>query len=245
MPTIRYQERNFWGDDATEMMLACAHANGDEAIYPAKAIAASAALPQGISRKAAAPAPAAAHSLEPRLPYKPLDLAEPAELVAAVRKRRGGDLIELDRMLLYSPALTEGWNYYLNAVRTRLSLAPKLGEMVICTVAVLNRADFEFGQHAPLFVAAGGTAAQTDALADPHRAASSTDLFTAAECAALQLCIEMTTQVQVSEATFARCREQIEPQALVELVGTIAAYNMVSRFLVALNIHAQPTSPAG
>jgi len=34
--------------------------------------------------------------------YQPMDLAEPAELVAAIRKRRGGKFINLDRMLLHS-----------------------------------------------------------------------------------------------------------------------------------------------
>ena len=39
----------------------------------------------------------------PRLPYVPLDIAEPKEVVAAVRARRGGTLLNLDRILLHSP----------------------------------------------------------------------------------------------------------------------------------------------
>ena len=46
----------------------------------------------------------------PRIPYLPADIAEPAELVAAIRKRRGGELINLDRLLLYSPPVAAGWN---------------------------------------------------------------------------------------------------------------------------------------
>ena len=92
----------------------------------------------------------------PRVPYVPADLAEPADLVAAIRARRGGHLLNLDRMLLRSPPLARGWNAYLRAVRSELTLAPRLAELAMCVVAVLNGADYEFGQHAPLFVKAGG-----------------------------------------------------------------------------------------
>ena len=38
----------------------------------------------------------------PRLPYLDDDQVGPADLVAAVRKRRGGELLALDRMLAVS-----------------------------------------------------------------------------------------------------------------------------------------------
>ena len=44
--------------------------------------------------------------------------------------------------------------------------------------------------------------------------------------------------MQVSDATFAAAKAALPTeQALVELIGTIATYNMVSRFLVALDLH--------
>ncbi|HVL55319.1 MAG TPA: carboxymuconolactone decarboxylase family protein, partial [Burkholderiaceae bacterium] len=59
----------------------------------------------------------------PRIPYVPADIAEPRVIVDAVRARRGGTLLELDRMLLRSPPLAAGWNAMLGAVRRELSLA--------------------------------------------------------------------------------------------------------------------------
>ncbi|MFZ9525894.1 MAG: carboxymuconolactone decarboxylase family protein, partial [Burkholderiaceae bacterium] len=91
----------------------------------------------------------------PHIPYLPEDLKEPADVVDAIRKRRGGELLHLDRMLLHSPAFARGWNVFLGAVRTELSLSPKLRELSMCTVAVLNGAEYEFVQHAPLFIKAG------------------------------------------------------------------------------------------
>ena len=172
-----------------------------------------------------------------RLPYVAADVAEPAELVAAIRKRRGGRLLNLDRMLLHSPALAAGWNAYLRAVRSELSLDPMLRELAMCGVASLNGADYEFIHHAPELLAAGGTEAQVEALRHPE--AARRELFDARGAAALQLTIEMTRAVRVSEAKFAAVRAELGEQATVELVAVIAAYNMVSRFLVALGVEPE------
>ena len=174
-----------------------------------------------------------------RIPYVPKDLAEPADLVAAIRERRGGQLLELDRMLLHSPALARGWNVFLRAARTELTLDPKLRELVMCVVAVLNGAEYEFDQHAPLFVAAGGTDAQLRALRDPDAAQRDSALFDPRERAALALSVEMTRHVRVSDTTFAEVRSLLSERHVVELVAVVAIYNMVSRFLVALGVEPE------
>jgi alkylhydroperoxidase family enzyme len=61
-------------------------------------------------------------------------------------------------------------------------------------------------------------------------------------CAVLQLTLEMTRKVQVSHACFQRVQQALgSTQAQVELVGVIAAYNMVSRFLEALLVAPEAT----
>lgn len=174
-----------------------------------------------------------------RIPYVPLNVSEPAELVSAIRKRRGGTLLNLDRMLLHSPGLASGWNAHLGAVRTGLSLDPKLREIAMCVVAVLNGAEYEFIQHAPVFVKAGGSQAQVDAMRDPDVAMHDAALFDAGERAAIALTVEMTRNVRVRDATFAEVRASLSEQQTVELVGVIATYNMVSRFLVALGVEPE------
>ncbi len=176
-----------------------------------------------------------------RIPAVPDDQLAPADVVEAIRKRRGGGLLNLDRMLLNSPAYAVGWNTFMGAVRTGLSLNPKLRELAICAVAVINRADYELVQHAPELLAAGGTQAQLDRLLDMDAAAADATLFDAAERAVLALTIEMTRNVQVSDACFAQLRQALpKAQEQVELAGVIAAYNMVSRFLEALQVPPEP-----
>ena len=185
----------------------------------------------------------------PRIAAVPDRALGPPQLVEALRQRRGGKLLNLDRMLLNSPAYAEGWNAFMGAVRSGLSLDARLRELAICAVAVLNRADYEWQQHAPLLLAAGGNQAQldalrdvdalreVDALGDVDTALHNSTLFDAAERAVLELCVQMCRQVQVSDACFARVQAALgTAQQQVELVGVIAAYNMVSRFLEALQV---------
>jgi len=173
----------------------------------------------------------------PRIPYKTDAEAGPPELVAAIRRRRGGALGALDRMLLYSPPFAAGWNEMLGRVRNELDLAAPLRELAMCAVAVLNGAEYELHHHGPLLLAQGGTAAQLDAL----RALPAIDaaLFDAAQCATLRLALEMTRNVKVSDATFDAARRALgSDRRLFELIGVIATYNMVSRILVATGIEA-------
>lgn len=175
----------------------------------------------------------------PRIPYQPQHLAEPADLVAAIRARRGGELLNLDRMLLHSPPFAHGWNALLGQVRSQLSLEPKLRELAICAVAVLNGAVYEFHHHAPEFILAGGSAKQVEALQHLEQLDYRAH-FDSTELTVLQLTLEMTRQVQVSDATLAAAAAVLpDRQQLVELVGVIASYNMVSRFLVALGVEPE------
>lgn len=163
-----------------------------------------------------------------------------SELVARIRARRGGTLLNLDRMLLNSPAFAQGWNAHLGGVRRELSLDSRLRELAVCAVAVLNDAGYELEQHAPEFLRAGGTAAQVEALARFAKGGADSAVFDAVERAVLQLTLEMTRDVKVSDAAFERIRWALnDTQQIVELVGVIATYNMVSRFLVALQVDTE------
>jgi len=177
----------------------------------------------------------------PRIAYQPENLAEPAALIESIRARRGGRLLHLDRMLLHSPPLAAGWNGYLKAVRTELSLEPRLRELAMCVVASLNGAHYEFHHHAPEFLRAGGTAKQVEALRQPELALRQDSPFDQTDLAALRLTIEMTRRVAVSDDTFAAVHAALGDRQTVELVAVIATYNMVSRFLVALGIEPEAT----
>src|SRR3954468_21192937 len=95
-------------------------------------------------------------------PWTPEGKPQPQDLVQAVLERRGGELLQLDRALLWSEPLARGWNTYLGNVRTKFGADRRLCELGICTVALLTGADYEYTHHAPVFLRAGGTQAQLD-----------------------------------------------------------------------------------
>jgi AhpD family alkylhydroperoxidase len=170
-------------------------------------------------------------------PYRDPTGSSESELVTRIRARRGGGLLNLDRHLLKSPPFAAGWNAHLGAVRNELSLSPKLRELAICAVAVLNGADYELAHHAPELLRAGGSSDQLEALKTLNPRDELPCGFDAVEQAVLRLSVEMTREVKVSNATFERARTALgDERQLVELVGIIATYNMVSRFLVALEV---------
>jgi len=170
------------------------------------------------------------------LPYArtaALAAPEAAPLVERIVAERG-ELLHLYQMLLHSPPLAEGWLYYLTRVRQRLDLPGDLRELVIMQVAHLNGAPYEAAQHAPI-AAREGVSASALAVLPAWQAAE--DLFTPHQRLVLALADTMTRQVQVGAGQIGAVRAALGERQTVELVGVIAAYNMVSRFLEALHIH--------
>jgi alkylhydroperoxidase family enzyme len=179
----------------------------------------------------------------PRIPYKSADTSEPRDVVEAIRQRRGGKLLHLDRLLLYSPAYAKGWNALLGAVRNELEVPAKWRELAICCVAALTGADYEFHHHAPMLLKAGGTPAQVEALRELQSSRVDPALFDATERALIQFTFEMTRSVAISDATFRAAAAALQnDQLVVELIAVIATYNMVARFLVALQIEPESDS---
>ena len=168
---------------------------------------------------------------------------QPADLVDAVKKRRGGELIQLDKVLLWSEPIARGWNVYLGAVRTQLPTSRKLRELGILTVALLTGADYEYVHHVPDFLTAGGSQAELDALnrfisAHPRGVVADTALGLD-ESAVIEYAVQVTLDVRVSDAVFAKMKAQFDTTQIVEITTAIAAYNMVARILVPLGITAR------
>lgn len=167
-----------------------------------------------------------------RLPYADLAHPEVSPLVEQIIAERGSVLL-LYQMLLQSPPVARGWLNHLTGIRHNSSLAGDLREMAIMRIAILNRAPYEADQHAPIALKEGMTQAQLDDLPEWKSSA----LFSNKQRAVLAYTDAMTLHVQVPDEVFAAVKPHFEAKQLVELTATIATYNMVSRFLEALQIH--------
>lgn len=181
------------------------------------------------------------------VPYLPSDLSEPAELLGRIRERRAGRLLNLDRILLHSPNLTVGWNAFYGCIRAPgcLAVSPKLKELAICFVGVLNGAEYEVYQHLPVFLEAGGTQEQAASLRTvvPGPSMRLPSCYSSLEGLVLKLAYHVTRTIQVPKPLLRRLQHALGDQQLVEIVTAIAAYNGVSRVLVALGITAEGEEP--
>jgi len=168
---------------------------------------------------------------KPRVkPVAPGTRPELAALEARIKGARGR-ISPLYSVLLNSPLLASGWEQFFTIVRQQTSVPPRLRELVILRIAVLNGADYEFEAHVPHALAAGLPQEAIDGLRkDDLR-------LRGVERIVLQYTDAMTRDLVVPDALYAELDKAFDVKTLVELTATIAAYNMVSRLLIALRIH--------
>jgi AhpD family alkylhydroperoxidase len=143
-----------------------------------------------------------------------------------------GRISLLYQVLLNSAPIAQGWESMLTAVRNKTSVPADLRELMILRVAVLNKASFEFEAHIPHALKAGVSSEKIEDIR--HMALSSR--FTEEEQLILTMTDHMTRDIDVPPDLMAKVTQRYSPERVVELVATVAAYNMVSRFLIALNI---------
>jgi alkylhydroperoxidase family enzyme len=171
-------------------------------------------------------------------------------------------ILELDRILLHSPPIAAGWNDFFARIRGSgndgLELSAYHRELAMCVVGILNRASYESYQHEPLFLEAGGTRAQLQVLHSALTPSTSSSMTTTstndeillnsdvwnndADRAVLNVIIQCTRGVKIENEAFEAARRAFNGESadrlLLELVTVTAAYNMVSRVLVAFNVQA-------
>lgn len=179
-----------------------------------------------------------------RLPYiaddPHMETEQDAAIVQRVKDRRGGKLIALDKTLLHAPAVANGWNSFLGAIRTQTSLPASVRELAICRVAVLNKAWYEWDQHRPLLEESGVLSAEAVESLKERPTSNSKDvragIFDGKHLAVLEYTDAMTLGCIVPEPVFAQLKHFFSEKEVVEITSTVAAYNCVSRFLVALDV---------
>lgn len=167
-------------------------------------------------------------------PVTPGTRPELAAIEARILAARG-TISPLYQILLNSAPVVDGWEAMMTAIRQKTSISPRLREMVILRIAVLNRAPYEFEAH----VRHAQLAGMPQALIEQLRAdvtPASVSLADDAERDVLHLVDAMTRDIDVPDAVFDPVCARLGATGTLELAATIASYNMVSRFLVALRI---------
>jgi 4-carboxymuconolactone decarboxylase len=112
------------------------------------------------------------------------------------------------------------------------SLPPQLSELAILVTGAHWQAGFEWFVHAPIGIKAGLDAAPVAAIRKgeaPHFAKPD-------EAAVYAFAQELTTKRRVSEPTYKTAVEMLGEKAVVELVGILGYYTLISMTIVAFDV---------
>jgi 4-carboxymuconolactone decarboxylase len=170
--------------------------------------------------------------MNPRIPLvTPGTNPELAELEKRIMGSRGR-ISPLYAVLLNSPEVASGWEQLMTAIRQKTSVPAALRELVILRVAVLNDASYEFEAHVPHALKAGVTQETLDRVK-----ASGVEGFPEIETLVLRYTDAMTRDIDVSDGLYQELAKHFDAKTMLELTATVASYNMVSRFLIAMRIH--------
>jgi alkylhydroperoxidase family enzyme len=100
---------------------------------------------------------------------------------------------------------------------------------------LLNRAWFEWKAHFPILQACAGFTEEM-ALVVKELHPKDRGALSEKQWAVLRYADAMTRDVEVKEEVFGEVKKGFNERELVEITATVASYNMVSRFLVALDV---------
>jgi 4-carboxymuconolactone decarboxylase len=154
-------------------------------------------------------------------------------IVAGPRGRIVGPML----VWIANPGLCEHAQALGAYCRFGTSLPPRLSELAICVTGAFWKANYEWFAHAPLAIKAGIDPAAIETI----RTGGTPKFTKSDEQAIYDFATEMVRTKRVSDATFSRANKELGETSVIDLVGIIGYYSLVS---VTLNAFELPL-PAG
>jgi 4-carboxymuconolactone decarboxylase len=183
----------------------------------------------------------------PRLPDLEPEKLSPAQrkVYDAIMSGPRGHVVGPLRVWLTSAELADRAQALGAFCRFGTSLPPRLSELGILVTGAYWRAGFEWHAHAPIGIKAGLDPAAVEAI----RVGKTPNLPKADEAAVYGFAKELLETRKVSDATYRRAVSELGETAVVELVGVLGYYGLISMtinaFAVALPAGAPDPFAAG
>lgn len=166
-----------------------------------------------------------------RIPY--LDVDDLAEEDKDLLKRG----INLHRALVHSPGGARNFGHLGQYIRHGSKLDPRLRELAILQVGYLAHSEYEYSHHIKIGRNFGVTDDDIRAMIIESEGRNSG--LPQLDRAVLRAAREMTEEMKISDATFAKLKAHLSPELLVDLTMVIAFYNGVVRLLGSLEIDVE------
>lgn len=162
------------------------------------------------------------------------DVAESHRWIFERMEARDG-ILNIFRALSHSPEAMRRFMKLGSYILGEGRLDPKLRELAILRAGWECRAPYEFSQHIAFARRVGLSDSQIRAVGEPH-----VGLFAPREMAVLAYAGELSAASHVSDATYSAVAAFLDEEEIVELTLAVGYYNMVSRFLNAMQVNIDP-----
>ena len=136
------------------------------------------------------------------------------------------------RVWLNSPELADRAQALGAFCRYYTTLPPRLSELAIITIGAYWKAGFEWAVHAPIALEAGLDPAAVEAIRKGERP----QLDKPDEAALHAFAHELLHDRKISDATYRRAEKELGARALVDLVGILGYYGLISMTIVAFEV---------
>jgi 4-carboxymuconolactone decarboxylase len=167
----------------------------------------------------------------PRFPQPAMEQlnAEQQSVAAEVLKQSSAGLGGPYGMLIKSPELLKRYLLMTDYLRQKTSLPRRLNEMAILLEARLWDAQYEWWAHEPLARKAGLSEAIIGDIRDGKRPGS----MQPDEAIVYDVVTELLSKRQLSDDSFARAKQILGEQQVIDLVAVAGFYVMVSTVIIA------------
>jgi alkylhydroperoxidase family enzyme len=145
--------------------------------------------------------------------------------------------LNLYRALAHSPRAARSLNTLARYIRDGSRLDPRLRELAVLQVSYLTRSAWGYSHHIRIGREVGLSDEDVRSVAD-ETAGRPTRLEPLAK-AVLSAAREMTTELSVSDKTFAALRQELDDERLTDLMVTIAFYNGLVRLLETMQVDVE------
>ena len=145
--------------------------------------------------------------------------------------------LNLYRVLAHSPRAARSLNTLARYIRDGSRLDPRLRELAILQVSYLARSAWGYSHHVRIGREVGLTPDEIRGVAaDTAGRPNSLDPLAKT---VLRAAREMTTELSVSDKTFAALRQELDDERLTDLMVTIAFYNGLVRLLETMRVDVE------
>lgn len=173
---------------------------------------------------------------EPRI--KPLPASEwtaEQQKILNPLKSKDGSVLNLYPTLVRHPKMAEKFFTFASYILRENTLPPREREILILRIGWLCRSEYEFGQHTLVGKSVGLTAEEIYRITEGPNAPG-WDPF---DATLLRAADELHADAFITDATWNALAQRYNEKQLMDLVMTVADYNMVSMYLNTMGVQLE------